>query len=288
MQAQRRIVGGEADHRQGRLLRRGLIPEIRCAGIAAAIIGIAEMQTRPGGMVEFFRWQVVAHVIGAVVGEVEALGDRVESQADGITDAAGEDFGPQGADRLASPGRADPDDGAFHALDTADVARRSDRHIQPAVGTEGGVPPAVPAVVRQPPEQHLRTAGRQFLEAAGPETDHPVLFGHIEVAVSPGDAVGNLKPGQHPHHFFRLVVPVGVDDGEDTVAAGSDEDHAQGRGDAQRPGAGNLGVRGDGESRRQGQALQVGIGSAAGGGGGGKQSRQDERPQTVHLLLLHG
>ena len=246
MHPERRHVGAETHHR---LLvgRRCLAFEIRRAVGAAAVIGKTEVKAGAGRVVELVGGRIVAHAIGAVVGEIELAGRRVKIHAHRIAHAAGKHPGGAAAGVEAQ-------DGTLQAAHAADVAGRADGDEYPTVRAEGDVAPAVGGLVGKAVEQNARLGAAGGSEIGDSEADHPVLFGHEQATVPPGDAVRHVEASDHRKDGVGEVVAIGIDNGVYQRAPGADEDDAEFLGHRHGAGARHPRVKLDGESGRQDDA----------------------------------
>lgn len=101
------------------------------------------MLARRGDAVEFIIGHVIAHHVGAVVGEPELVCDRMPVEADGVADAARHHL------QAAAVGIHAHQVGIAVLVAMTDVARRADRHVQLAVRPEGDEFPTVVCLGRE-------------------------------------------------------------------------------------------------------------------------------------------
>jgi hypothetical protein len=97
---------------------------------------------------------IVAHHVAAVVGEPEFVRDRVPREADAVADALGVGL-------KSSAVGLHPPDRCRHRSRRADVARRTDRHVEHVVGYKSDEFPRVSMVrVREIVADHDRLGRR--------------------------------------------------------------------------------------------------------------------------------
>ena len=199
----------------------------------------------------------------------------MEVHADRIAHPAGEDSG------LAAAAGVEPQDRPLEPGGRADVARRPDGDIKAAVGSERGVAPAMRALVGKAVEDDRGPGAGQGFQIARREADDAVLFGHVKGAVAIGDAVGDVEAREHLHGPVRRPVAVGINDGVNGIAPGSDEYRVQVVGHGQRPGAGNPGENRDHEPGRQVDQVKIGpdVGRRRATAQGGGDKRRYGRPK---------
>ena len=171
------------------LAARALRAELRIGRVALVAERIAEVLAGARHAIELVGRQIVAEHVAAVVGEPERAVDRAPVEADRVAHAA--------RDRLD---RAAVD---VHALDhavaivrQADVARRADRHVELAVGTEGDEAPAVVRLRGKAVADDHRRRRRGELVVDAVEAQHARQRADEERAVAVGDAGRQLQAGR--------------------------------------------------------------------------------------------
>src|SRR5439155_7172455 len=104
--------------------------ESRIGHVPGVAVREAEVHAGARRVVELVGGHVVAHVVRAVVGEPQLFGARIPVEADAVADAPRVDLAAAGR------GRIEAADDAEALLRLADVARRSGREVEHAVGPE--------------------------------------------------------------------------------------------------------------------------------------------------------
>src|SRR5438445_9669759 len=181
-------------------------------------IGVAEVQLGLGRVVQLVGGQIVAQHVAAVVGEPQFLGARIPVESHRVSNAARERF-------VARAASLEPRDGRVaRGIRIADVARRADGDVEPAVRAE---PNELPAVVRFAGIAVGDDCGfgpRAELRFDIVEAQDAVHFGDIERAVAQGHAVRHTQARGERDDLrgFRVAVAHRVDS-----AAGlrADEEH---------------------------------------------------------------
>src|SRR5919197_3594744 len=215
-----------------------LIAVARIGHVAAVAVWKAEVHAGARRAVELVRRHVVAHVVGAVVGEPELLGARVPVEADAVADAARVGF--------ALAVRAVAHDGAVFALRLAHVARRADADIEKTVGPEANRLVAVMRMARQIGGDQLRLG--RILQAA---LDRLVArdaahLGDVERALAERDAVRRVQASRDDARGAAARRH-----GIDVSFAAADEERAA-LAERERAGAGDVfPIYADAKARRQ-------------------------------------
>ena len=234
-------------------------------------VRIAEVLAGAGDLVQFVAGNVVAEQVAAVVGEPQALRPRLPVEADRVADAAGHVFPAAAvgvhADQLAVCRRR-----------VADVARRTDRHVQLAVRAERD---ELPAVVRLGGQLvgDYRGLGRVVqvvLDVA--QHQDPAHRGNVQIAALERHAHRQLQAaGDHPH-LLGDAVAVRVGQRVDLAGAVGADEHRALRAQRDLARVRHLvGIDGDMETRRQGQPVQRQRGLHRQG-----QDHQQQRQQQAH------
>jgi hypothetical protein len=156
--------------------------------------------------VELVRRCVVAHPVGAIIGEIHDAAVPIE--ADRVADA------PGNAPEVPAVW-ADADNRPLQTLGLANVTRRADRNVQPTVWPGLDVAQAVVDLVRQPDWQ-IGSVG-QSAARLGRKSQDAVARCNVESVPQAGDAVGGDEPGRGPHGR-----PTCQRDAIDRVAFGAD------------------------------------------------------------------
>ena len=129
----------------------------------------------------------------------------MEVEADGVAHAAGDDLRPPA-------GEVDPGDRRVQRpRRLADVARRADRHVEPAVRAEGDELPAVVLVGREGIAHDLGL--RRSREVAGhvAESQDAAHLGDVQGAVAEGEPARQVEPARQHVDLIRPVIAVPVD-----------------------------------------------------------------------------
>jgi hypothetical protein len=148
---------------------------------------------------------IVAEPIAAIVREPQLAGLGMEVEPDGIAHTAGDDLRPP-------TGEVDPGDRRVQRpRRLADIARRADRHVEPAVRAEGDELPAVVLVGREGVAQDLGL--RRPREVAGDvaESQDAAHLGDVQGAVAEGEPARQVEPARQHVDLIRAVIAVPVD-----------------------------------------------------------------------------
>ena len=235
----------EIDHRIGDRFGRWLTGELGIGLAWGVDVWVAEMPIALRRAVELVGRDQVAQLVATVVSEEQLARQRMPVEPDRIAHAASEHL------ELVAV-RAQPHDRAFEAPHLADVARRADGDVQPPVGAEAGIPPAVVAKVREHARRHHDLALPGAIEAAD-----LVLLDHEQRAIGgERQAVGHLEPARELDHLVGEAIALRIADGEHLVAPRPDVDAAPLLGDDQRARPGHFGKDLDRKSGRCAQPTQ--------------------------------
>ena len=134
-------MGVELARRRREVLAGVAAPVLGIRHVATVAVGEAEVHACTRRVIELVGRDVIAHVVGAVVGEPELLRARIPVEADAVADAARVD--------LALAARGEAADRAVFVLGLADVAGRADADVEQAVRPEPERLVAVMRMVRQ-------------------------------------------------------------------------------------------------------------------------------------------
>src|SRR5262245_15094647 len=193
--AERRDVRPELRGRRREVRARLVASELRVRDRAAVTVWKAEMQPRLRRVVQLVRRAVVTQPIAAVVGEPQLVGSRLPIEAHAVANAAREDFDRatvrlHPCDRLVQgPGRQ------------ADIARCTDRDIEPTVGTERDELPPVMAVARVAVGDDDRRPWTVQPRLDVVEAEDPSDLGDVQRAIAERDAV---RAGESGPDLARL------------------------------------------------------------------------------------
>ncbi len=148
-----------------------------------------------------------------------------------------------------------PHDRGGHRRRRADVARRTDRHVQHVVRTEGDELPGVAGVrIRQVVADRDRRGRRVEVLFDVVEPQEPARGRHVQRAVAHRDAVGLIETAGDHHDAVRLVIAVAIDHGVDLAGVLRSDEHGPLRPERHRAGVVDvLGKHVSVESRRKHQ-----------------------------------
>ena len=215
--AERRDVGAQLRSGRREFRARALAPEFRVGGVALMAIGIAEVHLGFGRVVQLVGGQLVAQHVAAVVGEPQFPGARIPVESHRVANAAREHLVPRPVALDAG------DERVARGIRIADVARRADRHVQPAVRAEADELPAVVSFsgIAIGDDHGLRPRVEPRLDIV--EAQNAVHFGDIKRSVLERHAVRypEARGERDDLHGFRVAIAHGVY----PVGAGAAEEH---------------------------------------------------------------
>ena len=177
-------------------------PVFRIGRIALMAEGKAEVKSGFRRVIQFAGRQVIAHHVAAVIVEPQLLRCRIPIEANGVAHAARKHL------KLTAIRFESVDGGVHIRIRCADVARRADRHVEPAIRTEGDELPAVMAVPGQFVEYddwlwRGLQIGFDLIEA-----QDAADFGHVQRTIANGYTVRRVQAPGDGDDLVHLAVPI--------------------------------------------------------------------------------
>ena len=200
--SQRGDMGAEIQRRWHEFAARALAAELGIGKRTAVTVGIAEMQAGPRRVVQFVGRQIVAQQVAPVVGEPQFAGSGLPVEADAVAHAAC-DYLEIGAIRP----HAGDDREAFRVR-LADIARSPDRHVEPAIRTEGDEFPAMVALPREIVPDCERRRGIVEVPTDAVEAQDAVDRRNMEISIAESDADGHRQAAGNDSGARRPVFTV--------------------------------------------------------------------------------
>src|SRR4030095_3850030 len=159
--------------------------------------GEPEVEAGRRRTVELIRRYVLAQPVAPVVREPELPGHRVPGEADRVANARGKDFTARAIGIHPGDRRV--------ALLIADVAGRTERHVELAVGSEGDVLPGMVALGRKSVTDYNRLRWRVELSLDAVVTQDALELCDVQSTIVKRDAVGQRQPLPDRRHLLPTV-----------------------------------------------------------------------------------